>query len=201
MERKPRRVYTPAEPPEEIEAPQTAIGNQIKQEEEAARKMKGRRCATCNKLIPLGSIQPYCSDHWPTFEGADGEDQTEVETDQGVPLEAKLIDLGIEPEELKQFCKTASLVPSPLPSDPWESYDTVHGSAQGLVKELKRCGAKTYHIRQALEGAIRTLEGDEDGERRINYERGSEEEAEDQQSTAAGLNDEAQEEDTQREEA
>lgn len=171
MERKPRRVYTPAEPPEEIEAPQTAIGKQIKQEEEAA----------CIAVLEQARI--------------------EVEAEQGMTLEAKLIDLGIDPEELKQFCKTASLVPNPLPSDPWESYDTVHGSAQGLVKELKRCGAKTYHIRQALEGAIRTLEGDEDGERRINYERGSEEEAEDQQSTAAGLNDEAQEEDTQREEA
>lgn len=102
-----------------------------------------------------------------------------------MPLVEKLADLGIDVEELKNFCRTATIVPKELPPDPWDSYETVHSSAQTFVQELKRCNAKTYHIRQALEGAIRTLEDNEDDERRAAYESASEE-AKSQQSAIAG---------------
>lgn len=178
MERKPRQVYTPPEPTEEAEQPRTTIGLQIKQEEEAK----------AAEAIEEALAEAACAAQLPDLCSAAEDDRNgqPLTFAPTMTLEAKLIDLGIDPEALRDFCRAAIRTPAELPIDPWESYDTIRQHAVGFAQELKKCGAKTYHIRLALEGAIKSLEGTEDKERRANYESGSEEEADQQQGSVEG---------------
>lgn len=176
MERKPRQVYTPPEPTEEAEPPRTTIGMQIQQEEaEAEAALEAELAEAC----AAAQLPDLCA----AEDDRDGQPLTFAPT---MTLEAKLIDLWIDPEALCDFCRTAMRTPAELPTDPWESYDTIRHHAVGFAQELKKCGAKTYHIRLALEGAIKSLEGTEDKERRANYESGSEEETDQQQGSVEG---------------
>lgn len=189
MERKARQVYKPLSPSEE--PPEDMI------EDVACSEYGDEHSFNSEGLCDCGTLSPF---HRPIIEEPIPVPTQPVEPPNPTLVE-RLIDLGIDPEALKQFCRVATIVPKPLPVDPWECYQTVYDCVQRVVEELKRCGAKAYHIRQALEAGIKAAERVEDTERRVTDEGASEEaeEAKNQQSGVAGSDDEAQKEETQEE--